>query len=81
MKKLVKSLQHIGYETKRDYGRTWHSDLEDKPHAIRAHVSCLKNCAGDAENFRISTLSITTRVITLDVEKHFLAKQTPPQDS
>ena len=28
-------------------------NLDDKPHAIRVHVSyCLKYCAGDAENFR-----------------------------
>ena len=57
MTKLEKSLQYIGYEAKRDHAKTWHSDLEDKPHAIRVHVSyCLKYCAGDAENFRISVI-------------------------
>ena len=56
LKKLEKSLQHV--EAKRDHGRTWHSDLDDKPHAIRVHVShCLKHCHCDAERFRISFIN------------------------
>ena len=57
LKQLEKSLQHIAKGAKRDHGRTWHSDLEDKPHAIRVHVSyCLKHCACDAENLTISVI-------------------------
>ena len=49
LKQLEKLLQHIAREAKRDHGRTWHSNLDDKPHAIRVHVSyCLTYCAGEA---------------------------------
>ena len=58
LKQLEKSLQHIAKGAKRDHGRTWHSDLDDKPHAIRVHASyCLKHCGGDAEKFRTSFIN------------------------
>ena len=53
LKQLEKSLQNISKGPKRDHGRTWHNELDDKPHAIRVHAQfCLKNCNGSAENFR-----------------------------
>ena len=54
LKQLERSLQHVAEGDKRNHGRTWHSNLDDKPHAIRVHASY---CGGDAAKFRISFIN------------------------
>ena len=61
LKQLERSLQHVAEGDKRNHGRTWHSNLDDKPHAIRVHVSY---CGGDAEQFRISFINAINHPIT-----------------
>lgn len=53
LKQLEKSVKAISEGAKKNHGKTWHSDLIDKPHAIRTHAYyAMANCNENPETLR-----------------------------